>query len=99
MDEISCCCIKQIVYNEEYGIMLKMIMCVISDIFEEVMESQVKGWNVVVKGCGKWVIGCLEGVFDGGQVELVGENLVVVVVDLEKWMWEVVVDLEFEEVV
>ncbi|MBO6729116.1 MAG: excinuclease ABC subunit UvrB [Maricaulis sp.] len=97
MDETSRRRTKQIAYNEEHGITPKTITRAISDILEEVMESQAKGRNVAAKGRGKRATGRPEGVSDGGQAELVGENLAAVVADLEKRMREAAADLEFEE--
>jgi len=97
MDETSRRRTKQIAYNEEHGITPKTITRGISDILEEVMESQAKGRNVAAKGRGKRATGRPEGVSDGGQAELVGENLAAVVADLEKRMREAAADLEFEE--
>ena len=96
MDETSRRRTKQIAYNEEHGITPKTITRGISDILEEVMESQAKGRNVAAKGRGKRATGRPEGVSDGGQAELVGENLAAVVADLEKRMREAAADLEFE---
>ena len=88
---------KQIAYNEEHGITPKTITRGISDILEEVMESQAKGRNVAAKGRGKRASGKPSGVSDTGQTPLVGENLAAVVADLEKQMREAAADLEFEE--
>ncbi|MBO6797499.1 excinuclease ABC subunit UvrB [Maricaulis sp.] len=97
MDETSRRRTKQIAYNAEHGITPKTITRGISDILEEVMESQAKGRNVAAKGRGKRSTGKPGGMSDGGQTELVGENLAAVVADLEKRMREAAADLEFEE--
>jgi excinuclease ABC subunit B len=96
MDETSRRRSKQIAYNEEHGITPKTITRGISDILEEVMESQAKGRNVAAKGRGKRATGKPSGVSDTGQTPLVGENLAAVVADLEKQMREAAADLEFE---
>jgi len=96
MDETSRRRTKQIAYNEEHGITPKTITRGISDILEEVMESQAKGRGVAAKGRGKRATGRPEGVSDGGQMPMVGENLAAVVADLEKRMREAAADLEFE---
>ncbi|WP_366522739.1 excinuclease ABC subunit UvrB [Maricaulis sp.] len=97
MDETTRRREKQIAYNEEHGITPKTITRGISDILEEVMESQAKGRNVAAKGRGKRASGKPSGVSDTGQTPLVGENLAAVVADLEKQMREAAADLEFEE--
>lgn len=97
MDETSRRRTKQIAYNEEHGITPKTITRGISDILEEVMESQAKGRNVAAKGRGKRSTGKPGGLSDAPQEALVGENLAAVVADLEKRMREAAADLEFEE--
>jgi len=97
MDETSRRRTKQIAYNEEHGITPKTITRGISDILEEVMESQAKGRNVAAKGRGKRSTGKPGGMSDTPQETLVGENLAAVVADLEKRMREAAADLEFEE--
>ena len=97
MDETSRRRTKQIAYNAEHGITPKTITRGISDILEEVMESQAKGRNVAAKGRGKRSTGKPGGMSDTPQEALVGENLAAVVADLEKRMREAAADLEFEE--
>ncbi len=97
MDETSRRRTKQIAHNEEHGITPKTITRGISDILEEVMESQAKGRNVAAKGRGKKGTGKPKGLADQAQTALVGENLAAVVADLEKQMREAAADLEFEE--
>ena len=96
MDETSRRREKQIAYNEEHGITPTTITRGISDILEEVMESQAKGRGVAAKGRGKRATGKPGGVSDSAQTPLVGENLAAVVADLEKQMREAAADLEFE---
>ena len=88
---------KQLAYNEEHGITPRTIVRGISDILEEVMESQAKGRGVAAKGRGRKGSGKPKGLADGGQAAYAGENLTAVVAELEKRMREAAADLEFEE--
>ncbi|MBR9824852.1 MAG: excinuclease ABC subunit UvrB [Alphaproteobacteria bacterium] len=89
---------KQIAHNEKHGITPKTVVRGVSDILEEVMESQAKGRNVAAKGRGKRSTGKPGGMSDSAQTTLApGENLAAVIADLEKRMREAAADLEFEE--
>ncbi|MEP3072158.1 MAG: excinuclease ABC subunit UvrB [Maricaulis sp.] len=96
MDETERRRTKQLAYNEEHGITPRTITRGISDILEEVMESQAKGRGVASKGRGKKASGKPSGVSDRGQAALAGENITAVIADLEKRMREAAADLEFE---
>ncbi|WP_420828494.1 excinuclease ABC subunit UvrB [Maricaulis parjimensis] len=97
MDETTRRRDKQIAYNEEHGITPKTITRGISDILEEVMESQAKGRGVASKGRGKKSSGKPKGVSDGAQASFEGgENITAVIAELEKQMREAAADLEFE---
>jgi excinuclease ABC subunit B len=96
MDETERRRTKQLAYNEEHGITPRTITRGISDILEEVMESQAKGRGVASKGRGKKSTGKPSGVSDRGQAALAGENITAVIADLEKRMREAAADLEFE---
>ena len=97
MDETTRRRDKQIAYNAEHGITPKTITRGISDILEEVMESQAKGRGVASKGRGKKSSGKPKGVSDGTQAGFEGgENVTAVIAELEKQMREAAADLEFE---
>ena len=86
---------KQVAYNEEHGTSPKTIKRGISDILEEVMESQSKGRNVARsrnRSSGK-----PKGMHETSQAGLdAGDNILAVIADLEKRMREAAADLEFE---
>jgi excinuclease ABC subunit B len=86
---------KQVAYNEEHGTSPKTIKRGISDILEEVMESQSKGRNVARsrdRSSGK-----PKGMHETSQAGLdAGDNILTVIADLEKRMREAAADLEFE---
>jgi excinuclease ABC subunit B len=86
---------KQVAYNEEHGTSPKTIKRGISDILEEVMESQAKGRNVARsrdRSSGK-----PKGMHETSQAGLdAGDNILTVIADLEKRMREAAADLEFE---
>jgi excinuclease ABC subunit B len=97
MDETTRRRDKQIAYNAEHGITPKTITRGISDILEEVMESQAKGRGVASKGRGKKSSGKPSGLRDGAQAGFEGgENITAVIAELEKQMREAAADLEFE---
>lgn len=95
IDEIDWCCVKQVEYNEEYGIVLCLVVCLIVDVFEgvclDVVEKEVK------KGKGKGWVGVVEEVVDYCLLFLV--QLVICFKVLEQQMYQYVKDLEFEDVV
>jgi len=96
MDETGRRRTKQIAHNEEHGITPTTITRGISDILEEVMESQAKGRGVAAKGRKKGD-GRPKGLRDADQAAFVaGDNVVAVIADLEKRMREAAADLEFE---
>ena len=86
---------KQIAYNEQHGTTPKTIKRGISDILEEVMESQAKGRNIARsrnRSSGK-----PKGMHETSQAGLdAGDNIVAVIANLEKRMREAAADLEFE---
>ncbi|WP_297732690.1 excinuclease ABC subunit UvrB [uncultured Maricaulis sp.] len=97
MDETERRRTKQIAHNEEHGITPTTITRGISDILEEVMESQAKGRGVAAKGRKKGD-GRPKGLREADQAAFVaGDNVVAVIADLEKRMREAAADLEFEE--
>ncbi|WP_417488154.1 excinuclease ABC subunit UvrB, partial [Maricaulis sp.] len=97
MDETNRRRTKQIAHNEEHGITPTTITRGISDILEEVMESQAKGRGVAAKGRKKGD-GKPKGLRESDQAAFVaGDNVVAVIADLEKRMREAAADLEFEE--
>jgi excinuclease ABC subunit B len=96
MDETNRRRTKQIAHNEEHGITPKTIVRGISDILEEVMESQAKGRGVAAKGRKKGD-GKPKGLREADQAAFVaGDNMVATIADLEKRMREAAADLEFE---
>ena len=97
MDETNRRRTKQIAHNEEHGITPTTIVRGISDILEEVMESQAKGRGVAAKGRKKGD-GKPKGMREADRAAYVaGDNVVAVIADLEKRMREAAADLEFEE--
>ena len=97
MDETNRRRTKQIAHNEEHGITPTTIVRGISDILEEVMESQAKGRGVAAKGRKKGD-GKPKGLREADRAAYVaGDNVVAVIADLEKRMREAAADLEFEE--
>ena len=96
MDETGRRRTKQIAHNEEHGITPTTITRGISDILEEVMESQAKGRGVAAKGRKKGD-GRPKGLREADQAAFVaGDNVVATIADLEKRMREAAADLEFE---
>ncbi|WP_339336093.1 helicase-related protein, partial [uncultured Maricaulis sp.] len=96
MDETNRRRTKQIAHNEEHGITPTTIVRGISDILEEVMESQAKGRGVAAKGRKKGD-GKPKGLREADRAAYVGgDNMVAVIADLEKRMREAAADLEFE---
>ena len=96
MDETNRRRTKQIAHNEEHGITPTTIVRGISDILEEVMESQAKGRGVAAKGRKKGD-GKPKGLREADRAAYVaGDNVVAVIADLEKRMREAAADLEFE---
>jgi excinuclease ABC subunit B len=96
MDETSRRRAKQIAHNEEHGITPTTITRGVSDILEEVMESQAKGRGVAAKGR-KRETGRPKGMAEAAQSFEGGGNVVAVIAELEKKMREAAADLEFEE--
>jgi excinuclease ABC subunit B len=96
MDETTRRRAKQVAHNEEHGIVPQTVVRGVSDILEEVMESQAKGRNVARKG--KRDAGKPKGLEESEKQKALapGGNLAAVVADLEKRMREAAADLEFE---
>ena len=97
MDETERRRVKQIAHNEAHGIVPRTVTRGVSDILEEVMESQAKGRNVAAKSRGKRSTGKPSGMAENQASFEAGENLTAVIADLEKRMREAAADLEFEE--
>jgi len=89
---------KQIEYNEAHGTTPTTIKRGISDILEEVMESQAKGRNVAAKGRGRdRSSGKPKGMHEMSQAGIeAGDNITAVIANLEKQMREAAEELEFE---
>jgi excinuclease ABC subunit B len=89
---------KQEAYNTEHGFEPKTITRGVSDILEEVMESQAKGRNVAAKGRGRErSSGKPKGMHEMSRAGIeAGDNIVAVIANLEKQMREAAADLEFE---
>lgn len=98
IEEIDCCCEKQVVYNKEYGIDLQLFCKCIVDIIEVLvcegvdMVEMMLGWGCVM-GKGKFLIlnlCCMGIVVEGVQ------QFEVMIQDLFDQMLVVVVELKFE---